>query len=104
MKFSTRVLSFLYLINIITSQYMYITPLKEENITKYFEIYLEEDKNKLNNFANLKDDIFLNVDKELERIKEEEERKRKEEEERLRKLKEAEELEKKLKILRRKNR
>ena len=79
-----------------------IVPIKEENITKYFEIYLEEDKNKLNNFANLKDDIFLNVDKELERIKEEEERKRKEEEERLRKLKEAEELEKKLKILRRK--
>ena len=76
---------------------------KEENIIKYFEVYSEEDKNKLDKFKDLNDDIFFSVDRQLEIIKEEEERKKREEEERLRRLKEAEEQQKKWKILRRKN-
>ena len=75
---------------------------KKENIIKYFEVYSEENKNKLNHFTNLNDDIFKSVDKELDFIKEEEERLKREEEERLRKLKEAEEEKKRMKILRRK--
>ena len=75
---------------------------KEENITKYFEVFAEEDKNKLYQIKNLNDDVFLMVDKELEIIKEEEERKKREEEERLRKLKEEEEKKKMWKILKRK--
>ena len=75
---------------------------KEENIQKYLELFLESDNDKINKFAELNDDIFKSVDKELEFIKEEEERLKREEEERLRKLKEAEEEKKKMKILRRK--
>ena len=76
---------------------------KEENIIKYFEVYSEEDKNKLDKFKALNDDIFFSVDRQLEIIKEEEERKKREEEERLRRLKEAEEQQKKWKTLRRNN-
>ena len=75
---------------------------KEENIQKYLELFLESDNDKINKFAELNDDIFKSVDKELEFIKEEEERLKREEEERLRKLKEAEEEKKRMKILRRK--
>ena len=75
---------------------------KKENIIKYFEVYSEENKNKLNHFTNLNDDIFKSVDKQFEFIKEEEERKKREEEERLRRLKEAEEEKKRWKELRRK--
>ena len=67
----------------------------EENVTKNLDIAVEVDNNKLNKIKDLHDDIFHSVDKELERIKEEEERKRREEEERLRKLKEAEDEKKK---------
>ena len=75
---------------------------KEENIQKYLELFLESDNDKINKFAELNDDIFKSVDKELEFIKEEEERLKREEEERLRKLKEAEEEKKRMKLLRRK--
>ena len=77
-------------------------PQKEENITKYFEVFSERDIKNLNKNHDLNDDIFLCVDKELEKIREEEELKKREEEERLKKLKEAEEEKKKWKILRRK--
>ena len=43
---------------------------KKENIIKYFEVYSEENKNKLNHFTNLNDDIFKSVDKQFEIIKE----------------------------------
>ena len=81
-----------------------IMPIKphEENVTKNLDIAVEVDNNKLNKIKDLHDDIFLSVDKELERIKEEEERKRREEEERLRKLKEAEDEKKRMKMIRRK--
>ena len=67
-----------------------IEPPKIEKFSKYFEVYLEEDP-KLGIFKTLNEDLFDNVQLELDRIKEEEERKRREEEERLRRLKEAEE-------------
>ena len=74
----------------------------KENFQKYLEVFMENDNDKIDKFAGLNDDIFLNVDKELKIIKEEEERRKREEEERLRKLKEAEEEKKRMKLLRRK--
>ena len=75
---------------------------EKENFQKYLEVFMENDNDKIDKFAGLNDDIFLNVDKELKIIKEEEERRKREEEERLRKLKEAEEEKKRMKLLRRK--
>jgi hypothetical protein len=58
---------------------------EKENIIKYFEVYSEQNNKKLDKFAKLNDDIFKSVDRQLEIIKEEEERKKREEEEKRKK-------------------